>query len=213
MAKKGAAKLRGRFPAGTKVRLVEVEGAHVLRPGPQHQTVDEQEVDKDGTLEFKSLDMEKRYFAVANVHGQPVEARLTPREDADGGALSGYEPLAMYDRVKLADGSFVDEPPDQNQKPDVDGATWLGQHQVPKGTLQRSDTPRGAAAIISADEVQRATRQWRKQEPTDQVVEETPDPGEQPARTSEPPDVTPAKAKQAARTTERAAKQAAKEAK
>jgi hypothetical protein len=75
----------------------------------------------------------------------------------------------------------------------VEGATWLGQHQVPKGTLQRSDTPRGAAAIISADERERASKQWRKQEPVDAVVE-TPDADKDPARTSEPKDESPAKA-------------------
>jgi hypothetical protein len=104
----------------------------------------------------------------------------------------------------------VDEPPEQHQKVAVEGATWLGQHQVPKGTLQRSDTPRGAASVISAEEVARATKQWRKQEPTDQVIEQTPDADENPARTAEPTDETPAKAKAAAKTTAKAAKEASK---
>jgi hypothetical protein len=193
MATKGAASLHGRFRPGTRVRLVKVDGPHVLRPGPGDETVATEKVDDDGCLSFKGLEVGERYFAVGYIDGQPVEVRLTGREDGDDSHLSGYEANSQYVRVKLADGSYLDEPPEQNQKQENEGLTWLGQHQVPKGTLQRSDTPRGAAAIISAEERERAAKQWRKQEPTDQVVEQTPDADENPARTAEPTDETPAK--------------------
>lgn len=200
----GRATLRGRFTPGSDVRLVKVDGPHVLRPGPGDETVDTQTVGDDGCVTFsKGVTVGDRYFAVGYVHGQPVEVRLTGRtaEQDEGSALAGYDPSGVRDRVRLSDGSFLDETPDQHQEPAVDGATWLGQHQVPKGTWQRSDTPRGAAAIISAEERERATRQWRKQEPTEPVVEVTPDADEAPARTSEQPDVSPAKAPAAKKST------------
>jgi hypothetical protein len=191
MAKKGAARLHGRFSPGTEVRAVHVEGAHVSRPGPQHETVETATVGKDGWVEFTGLEEGERYFAVGYVHGQPVEARLTARaaDGEDASHAEMYGDNGLLQRQRLADGSFVDEPPEQHQDQEVpEGATWVGQHQVSKGTLQRSDTPRGAAAVISAEERERATRQWRKQEPVDQVIEPTPDPEDEPARTAEVPD-------------------------
>jgi hypothetical protein len=198
MAKKGAARLHGRFSPGTEVRAVHVAGAHVTRPGAADETVETATVGDDGWVEFSNLEMGERYFAVGQVHGQPVEARLTPcaagSEDASHAEMYGDNGLAQ--RQRLSDGSFVDEPPEQHQDPDVpEGATWLSQTQVPKGTLQRSDTPRGAAAVISEEERERATVQWRKQEPTDAVVQETPGADEHPARTAEEPDHKAAKAK------------------
>lgn len=210
MAKQGSAKLHGRFPPGTEVRLVKVDGAHVLRPGPGDEVVDEQTVDKDGKLKFsKGVSEGDRYFAVAVVNGEPRQVRLTGGVDdeGEGSHLAMYDGgiQALTDRQKLSDGTFVDEAPEQHQKQGpIDGMTWRGQHQVPKGTVQMSDTPRGAAVPISVEDQERARVQWRKQEPVDAVVEETPDPGEQPARTSEEPDETPAKA------SKRAAKPAAK---
>jgi hypothetical protein len=198
MAKRGSARLHGRFTPGSKVRLVKVDGPHVLRPGPADETADEQTVGDDGWVEFGGLEAGERYFAVGQVHGQPVEVRLTARaadgEDASHAEMYGDNGLVQ--RQRLSDGTFVDEPPDQGQGQDVpDGATWLGQHQVPEDTLQRSNTPRGAAYPISEEERERATRQWAKQATTDPVVEPTPDPEEQPARTAEQPDHSPAKAK------------------
>jgi hypothetical protein len=49
---KGSVTLRGRFSPGSTVRLVKVEGPHVLRPGPHHETVATEKVDDDGALEF-----------------------------------------------------------------------------------------------------------------------------------------------------------------
>lgn len=198
MAKKGAARLHGRFTPGTSVRAVHVAGAHVSRPGAADETVETQTVDKDGWVEFTRLEAGERYFAVGYINGQPVEVRLTARaaDSEDASHAEMYGDNGLVQRQRLSDGTFLDEPPEQHQKPDVpEGATWLGQHQVPEGTLQRSDTPRGAAAVISAEERERATRQWAKQATADPVVEPTPDPEEQPARTAEQPDHSPAKAK------------------
>jgi hypothetical protein len=190
MASRGSAKLHGQFSPGTKVRVVHVAGAHVMRPGPGDETVGTETVGDDGWVEFKGLEAGERYFAVGYNHGQPREVRLTARPDQETASHAEmYGDNGLRQRQRLADGSFVDEPPEQHQEQEVpEGATWVGQHQVSKGTLQRSDTPRGAAAVISAEERERATRQWRKQEPVDQVVEATPDPEDEPARTAEVPD-------------------------
>jgi hypothetical protein len=191
---KGSVKLAGRFRPGTRVRYVKVDGPHVLR-APEGADSKDGEVDDNGEVEFTGLEVGERGFIVGNIDGQPREARTTTRaQDDPNTVLTGYDPYALYDRVKLSDGSFLDEPPKQNQDQEVpEGATWLGQHQVPKGTLQRSDTPRGSAHVISREERERATKQWRKQEPVDAVVENAVDPGDDPARTSEPKDETPAK--------------------
>jgi hypothetical protein len=194
----GRLTLRGRFQPGSTVRLVKVDGPQTLRPGPNDETVDTQTVDEDGTLTFnKGVSVGDRYFAVGQVNGQPLEVRLTGRSDDDPGHLAGYEPVSP-DRTRLGiggSGGWADEDPSREKGEEVpEGATWLAQHDVPKGTLQRSGTPRGAAAVISAEERERATKQWRKQEPTNPVVEATPDPQDEEARTAEQPDTKAAKA-------------------
>jgi hypothetical protein len=196
MAKQGSAKLHGRFSQGASVRLVKVAGPHVLRPGPNDETVATETVDKDGWVEFTGLEVGARYFAVGQSFGQPVEVRLTARADDDGSHAAMYGDNGLVQRQRLSDGSFIDDAPEQHQKPDVEGATWLGQHQVPEGVVQRSDTPRGSAQIISAEELERAGREHRKQEPTEPVTEAVEDseaPEEAPARTSKPAAKTPAK--------------------
>jgi hypothetical protein len=198
-SKAGKLHLRGRFTPGSMVRLVKVDGPHVLRPGPNDETVDTQKVDKDGTLKFSSgVKVGERYFAVGQVDGQPVEVRLTGRADDDPGHLAGYEPVTT-DRARLGiggSGGWADEAPERPKGEEVpDGATWQAQHDVSKGTLQRSDTPRGTATPISAEERARAEIQWRKQEPTNPVVEATPDPQDEEARTAEPPDTKAATAR------------------
>lgn len=196
---KGHITLRGRFSPGVRVRLVKVAGPHVLRPGESDEVVDTATVDKDGCVSFsKGVEVNERYFVSGIQQGEPLNVRARGRAEDDLGALES--PGVAPDRVKLADGSFVDEPPEQHQSPDIpEGATWLGQHQVPKGTLLRSDTPRGTAAPISAEELERAQRGHRKQEPTEPIVEAveaSEEPSEAPARTSVPRDrSTTAKAK------------------
>lgn len=195
---KGSARLHGRFSPGSDVRLVHVAGPQVLRPGPGDETVATETVDKDGWVEFKGLESGERYFAVGLVNGTPVEVRLTAKADEDTASHAEmYGDNGLRQRTRLTDGSWLDEVPDQHQDPDVPrGATWEGQHQVPKGVVQRSDTPRGSAQVISAEELERAHREHRKQEPTEPVaeaVEESEEPSEAPARTAKPAAKSPAK--------------------
>jgi hypothetical protein len=185
----GGLKMTGRFPPGTRVRLTKSAGPHQMRPGPGDEEVDAQTVDDDGTLEFSGTEPGERYFATGYVRGQPIEARLTGRADPDDGFLAGYEPIRT-ERQKLADGTWADEPikrADHDQQ-EVEGATWLAQDQVGEDVPQRSATIRGSATPVSDAEREWARRQWRKQEPTNPLLEVQEDPESATARTGEQPD-------------------------
>jgi hypothetical protein len=185
----GGLKMTGRFPPGTRVRLTKSAGPHQMRPGPGDEEVDAQTVDDDGTLEFSGTEPGERYFATGYVRGQPIEARLTGRADPDDGFLAGYEPIRT-ERQKLADGTWADEPikrADHDQQ-EVEGATWLAQDQVGEDVPQRSATIRGSATPVSDAEREWARRQWRKQEPTNPLLEVQEDPESASARTGEQPD-------------------------
>lgn len=160
MATKGAARLHGAFQPGSLVRAVHVDGAHVTRPGAADETVETATVGADGWVEFSDLVAGDRYFAVGYIHGQPVERRLTARaagsNDASHAEMYGDNGLVQPQR--LSDGTLVSEPPEQHQEQALDGMTHRGQHQVPEGVVQRSDTPRGTAAVIPADELEQAAR-------------------------------------------------------
>lgn len=194
MAKDGAVTLRGGFRPGTRVRLIEVDGPGVLRPPDGAKSVDEQEVDENGCVEFTGLEVGGRYFATAIDRDGYRAVRLTARAKDDPNTIldsGGVQP----ERQKLTDGTWLDEPPER-EKPALEGATWLAQHQVPEGTILRSDTPRGAAHPISREELERIGREHRKQEPTEPIVElaeDSEDPETAPARTSKPAAKTPAK--------------------
>jgi hypothetical protein len=147
---KGKTTLRGRFPRGTVVRLVEVQDASVLRSEGAEE-VDVQTVDDDGEVTF-STDVGQRYIATAYVNGQPLEVRVTGRE-SDDETLFGQPPI-QPDRVRLSDGTWADEAPERVKKGDLplEAAPDLAQWQVPEGTPQRSDTPRGTAHPVDPEE-------------------------------------------------------------
>lgn len=156
---KGQAKLAGRFPPGTKVALIEVRDERALR-SEGGRTVERKKVGDDGTVTFsKGVTVGGRYFLVGVVNGQPLEVRITGRAQADDGAVVAQAPVTT-DRGRLGDGSFVDEPPEQHQDPGpLAVGPALGQHQVPKGTVQRSDTPRGTAHPVDVDDQEPVRRQ------------------------------------------------------
>lgn len=196
-SKKGQVTLRGRFSPGAKVSLVKVDGPHVLRPPDGASPEATATVDKDGCVTFPA-DIDSRYFIVGQEDGTPLAVRARGRADDDPNAVMTGGGVAP-ERVRLSDGSFLDEAPEPHQDTSLpEGATWLGQHQVPEGVVQRSDTPRGSAAIISAEELERAQRAHRKQEPTEPVVE-TEDADEAPARTAKPAAKHPAKTSKGAK--------------
>ena len=142
--------LRGRFSPGTIVSLYEVEDASVLRAeGEPDQTA---EVNKDGEVAF-SLKEGRRYIAQAYDRGEPRTVRLTGRSAEEiNSALE--QPAVQPDRVRLSDGTWADEAPEQIKKGDLplEAAPNLSQRQVPEGTPQRSDTPRGTAHPVDPEE-------------------------------------------------------------
>jgi hypothetical protein len=150
------ARLAGRFPPGTDVRLVEVASAAALRAEGGRE-VDSQTVGDDGVVTFsKGVEVGRRYFVVGLVGGSPLEVRIRGNVGED--AVNGQAPISP-DRVRLSDGSWSDEPPKREKAPQVPPGPRLGQHQVPKGTPQRSDTPRGTAHPVDPSDQEPLRRQ------------------------------------------------------
>lgn len=151
MAKQdGQVTLRGRFPAGSRVTLVEVKDESVLRP-EGGKDVETARVGDDGSVQFsKGVKVDGRYFVVGRVGGFPVEVRARGRAKGDEAEVLSQPPVAP-DRVKLADGSFLDESPEKVDEP-VEGAPHLSMQQVPEGAPLRSSTARGSAHPVEPGE-------------------------------------------------------------
>jgi hypothetical protein len=153
MAKQGQVTLRGRFGPGTHVRLVKVAHEGVLR-SEGGELVDTGKVNAQGEVTFKALEVGSRYFVAGYVDGFLLEVRVTAREADD----AVTQPAVAPDRVKLADGSFADEAPDEEKAPVGEVAPGPSQQQA-RGVAQRSATPRGSAHPVDEDESQPYPRQ------------------------------------------------------
>lgn len=143
-SKDGAVTLRGRFSPGTTVRLVKVRDESVLR-SEGGKTVDEQQVDKDGAVQFtKDVEVGARYFIVGYNDGAFVEvrARGNKADEADDSVLA-QAPVGR-DRQRLSDGTFVDEIPEA-EDPGFGGVGPAPSQQQAGDAIQRSSTPRGYA--------------------------------------------------------------------
>lgn len=141
MAAQGQVTLAGRFPAGTPVRLIKVRDESVLRP-EGGKLVATSKVKDDGTVRFKDgVEVGGRYFVVGYVDGVPREVRARGNRAADDTGLA--QPPQGPVRTRLADGSWSDEAPDREKAPGAHVGPAVGQAQVPAGTAQRSETPRG----------------------------------------------------------------------
>jgi hypothetical protein len=148
---KGKVRLAGRFPKGTPVNLVRVSDESVLR-SEGGEVVTSKEVGDDGVVEFPA-EVGARYFVVGYVNGTPLEVRARGNE-SDAPAITLTQPPIGPDRIRLSDGSFSDEEPKRVDKDDLpmEAAPDLAQEMVPRGTKQRSDTPRGTAHPVDTDE-------------------------------------------------------------
>jgi hypothetical protein len=154
----GHARLAGRFPPGSDVRLVEVDSEVALRSEGGRE-VDVQTVGEDGVVTFsKGVRVGGRYFVVGLVNGSPLEVRIRGNAAAEDDAVNAQAPVGP-DRVRLADGSFADEAPAREKAPVVSPGPTLGQHQVPEGVVQRSDTPRGTAHPVDVEDQEPVRRQ------------------------------------------------------
>jgi hypothetical protein len=136
--------LRGRFKPGSFVRLVRVAHEGVLR-SEGGEEVATATVDEDGEVKFgRGVDEGARYLVSGLIDGFPVEVRARGRAKDDPD-ITLEQPPVKADRVRLSDGSWADEPPERERTPSAFIAPGPAQHQVPKGTVQRSDTARGSA--------------------------------------------------------------------
>ena len=143
--------LRGRFPKGTRVRLVKVRDESVLRTDLSDKAVDDQVVGDDGSVTFsKGVEKGQRYFIVGRVEGMPVEVRVTGRAKDDPAEVLEQAPV-QPDRVRLSDGSFADEAPEQEKAPALEVQPGPRQNQA-GDTPQRSATPRGIATPVDPEE-------------------------------------------------------------
>jgi hypothetical protein len=105
----------------------------------------------------KGVEVGGRYFAVGDVPPGPRrEVRIRGNVGED--AVNGQAPVGP-DRVRLSDGSWSDEAPKREKAPFVPPGPRLGQHQVPEGTPQRSDTPRGTAHPVDPKDQEPLRRQ------------------------------------------------------
>lgn len=96
--------LNGRFSRGTRVELVKVASAGVLRTGPGDEVVDSKEVDEDGHVQFsKGVEDGCRYFVRGYQEGFLLEVRVRGRAEADDSEVLALPPVG-YDDVKTRDG-------------------------------------------------------------------------------------------------------------
>jgi hypothetical protein len=156
MASSGQVTLRGRFPVGSVVTLTKVAGEHVLRPEGGEEVEVKTVTEEDGAprvgyVRFsKGVEVGARYFIHGLVDGRPLEVRARGRAKDDPNEVFEQPPIAP-DRMRLADGSWSDEAPTKESAPDILAAQADIRH-VKKGTVLRSDTPRGEAHPLDPEE-------------------------------------------------------------
>lgn len=137
--------LNGRFPAGTKVVLVEVSDERVLR-SQGGKTIERRKVDEDGHVQFtKNVTVGGRYFVVGHIGGVHTEVRVTGRSaDNDNGVLA--QPPVRPDVTTTGIGR---QPVDSDSEPH---GLRLAQEQVAGDVEQRSSTPTGTAHPVDPGE-------------------------------------------------------------
>jgi hypothetical protein len=172
----GQVTLRGRFSAGTVVRLVRVAHEGVLRAeGGEEVDVQTAEKDENGvaSVSFKSgVDEGARYIATGISDGRPLDVRVRGRSADDPSEILEQPPI-QPDRVRLTDGSWSDQAPTKESAPKL-AFTAPGQHQVPDGVTQRSDTLRGSAHPVDVESEEPVRRQESVKEGTPQMSDTRP---------------------------------------
>jgi hypothetical protein len=149
MASKAQVTLNGRFSPGTAVELVEVADESVLT-GAGGKVVDRKKVDRDGRVQFQTgVTAGGRYFIRGLQDGMPLEVRARGNADAD--ADVGFQRPVQPDRVRLSDGSWADEAP-EDQNAGFGGVGPAPSVQQARGQRLRSDTPRGYAHPVEEQE-------------------------------------------------------------
>lgn len=161
MASRGKVRLSGRFPEGVRVELYEREPGQ-LRPAAGQALGSTVAV--AGQVEFRqhSIVPGGKYFVVGIVQGSPVQVPVTASavgESAEPG-VQGQAPVGR-DRVRLADGRFVDELTLESEE----GVPRLEVAPAPKQEHARNVPQRSATAVGYAHPVDPAeTIPYPKQE-------------------------------------------------
>lgn len=150
-AAKGTATLRGRFPAGQRVELVEVKGPHVLRTSPADKVVASKQVDENGEVSFPA-EPGSRYFIRGVVNGVPREVRITGSAAGDESAVLSQAPVGN-DEVKLGSGKTLAEHAAENEKAPDSEVQPAAKQSHARDLQQRSATPLGYATPVDPDEV------------------------------------------------------------
>jgi hypothetical protein len=172
---KGQVTLRGRFSKGSVVTLTRVAGAHVLRPEGGEDIETKTVGEKDGVSEVSftsGVEVGARYFIHGLEDGSPIQLRATGKASDDDTGLT--QPPIVADRLRLADGTWADEAPTKESPPGAFVGPGPGQHQVPDGQQQRSDTLRGSAHPVDPDEKTPKRRQEDVEEGTPQMSDTRP---------------------------------------
>lgn len=149
--------LRGRFPVGSRVELVEVAGGHVMRSegGKVLDDAEVREVDGVAEVRFEGRKVKDGgyFFVRGYTRDGLIDVRIRGRSDDDEGGPVGQAPQGPVP-VTLADGTRLDAegvPTHYADGSEIERAkSGLGprQQDVPGDVLQRSDTPLGAATVI-----------------------------------------------------------------
>jgi hypothetical protein len=106
---KGQVTLRGRFRAGSLVKLVKVAGEHVLRVEGGVEPVAEATVDASGCVRFtEGVEVGARYLVVGQVDGEPVQVRARGNTADDENSVLTQAPV-QPERQRLSGGQFADE--------------------------------------------------------------------------------------------------------
>jgi hypothetical protein len=124
-------------------------------------------------VSFKSgVDEGARYIATGISDGRPLDVRVRGRSADDPSEILEQPPI-QPDRVRLTDGSWSDQAPTKESAPKL-AFTAPGQHQVPDGVTQRSDTLRGSAHPVDVESEEPVRRQESVKEGTPQMSDTRP---------------------------------------
>jgi hypothetical protein len=154
MASRGKVRLSGWFPEGVRVELYEREPGQ-LRPAAGSSLGSTVAV--GGKVEFRqhSIVPGGKYFVVGVVRGFPVQVPVTASAVGDSAepGVQGQAPVGR-DRVRLADGRFVDELTVDSEEgvPRLEVAPAPKQEHA-RDVPQRSATPVGYAHPVDPEEV------------------------------------------------------------
>src|SRR4051812_19151091 len=143
-AGKAQVTIRGRFPAGTRVRLVPRNSDVFNPPGVALAAA---KVDKNSEVTFGGLADGEPYWVAAEIDGQWRSAAVTAKVPVEPKQRQD-RPTAKEARPSQPAGALAEPFDSKVPKGETDPAPHMRQQDVPKGVVQRSATPLGQATPI-----------------------------------------------------------------